>query len=723
VAEVFVEADPSPADRPCGRVVIGVDGSGRSRRLRELAGPYAVWLPRFASAADVDDLLQAVATERHPVVVDDAHLREGAPLVRVAGAAEDGVPVLLARRPTIRSPELAALDGAVASTGTVEVLGPLPDEAVAALLDDAAPEPLDGDVAARAVGASAGSPAIATALVRWSGDDTALPAALTALVQRRLALLPRAAASLVPVLAETVPLDPALLQRLTGVGPLELAEALDELVEAGLLVPDRDALVPAVAAAVRAGTAPAARRARGAAIAAAVHGAGADPHSEGWAVARGLDAARSGRAGRAADALERGGAWGRSLAAPLRFGTGVPVTQESTTGTSVAELLVDVAAAAARPHDALPLAVEAAEAVDRTPEPSLPDTPHALGAVLAVLAGDAPTAHRLLSRTLDTPSGAVRTRHVLLRAWVGLRTGRYDEAVAAVGEGVGDGAGAREKLLSACVAAGLARRSGDVAALRTAWSAAEPLLVRRTADLWQLEQLEELAVAGARLRQEHRTEPVLALLEEALDGLGRPAAWEAAMAWLRLQCAVVREDVDAAEEAARRLDRAVPATPPPGRAPNGLHRARAQVVAARCWTRALDGDVDAEAVDRASALLLAVDLPWEASRLAGQAAIRSADPAVARRLLERARELAAGPSATGGSVPAVVLSEREREVAELVRAGRTHREIGAQLYLSPKTVEHHVARMRSKLGAATRAEFLAALSRVLDGAAEATPSA
>jgi hypothetical protein len=88
-----VEVDSSPADRPCGRVVIGVDGSGRTRRLRELARPYAVWLPRFASAADVDQLLQTVATERHPVVVDDAHLREGAPLVRLARAAEDGVPV------------------------------------------------------------------------------------------------------------------------------------------------------------------------------------------------------------------------------------------------------------------------------------------------------------------------------------------------------------------------------------------------------------------------------------------------------------------------------------------------------------------------------------------------------------------------------------------------------------------------------------------------------
>jgi DNA-binding CsgD family transcriptional regulator len=59
------------------------------------------------------------------------------------------------------------------------------------------------------------------------------------------------------------------------------------------------------------------------------------------------------------------------------------------------------------------------------------------------------------------------------------------------------------------------------------------------------------------------------------------------------------------------------------------------------------------------------------------------------------------------------LSERELEVARLVLAGRTYREIGAQLYISPKTVEHHVARIRTKLGATTRAEFVAALRDLL----------
>jgi DNA-binding CsgD family transcriptional regulator len=55
-----------------------------------------------------------------------------------------------------------------------------------------------------------------------------------------------------------------------------------------------------------------------------------------------------------------------------------------------------------------------------------------------------------------------------------------------------------------------------------------------------------------------------------------------------------------------------------------------------------------------------------------------------------------------------------------VLEGRTHREIGAQLYISAKTVEHHVARVRQKLGATTRAELLAAIREELDREPAAT---
>ncbi|WP_235922115.1 response regulator transcription factor [Lentzea tibetensis] len=41
--------------------------------------------------------------------------------------------------------------------------------------------------------------------------------------------------------------------------------------------------------------------------------------------------------------------------------------------------------------------------------------------------------------------------------------------------------------------------------------------------------------------------------------------------------------------------------------------------------------------------------------------------------------------------------------------GLTHKEIGSRLYISPKTVEQHVARIRQKLAVSSRAELIASL--------------
>jgi DNA-binding CsgD family transcriptional regulator len=81
-----------------------------------------------------------------------------------------------------------------------------------------------------------------------------------------------------------------------------------------------------------------------------------------------------------------------------------------------------------------------------------------------------------------------------------------------------------------------------------------------------------------------------------------------------------------------------------------------------------------------------------------------------------ARELSGVEQDRSGSAESnkAGLSEREVEVARLVLDGRTHKEIGAQLYISPKTVEHHVARIRVKVGANDRAEFVAALKSLLN---------
>jgi DNA-binding CsgD family transcriptional regulator len=53
------------------------------------------------------------------------------------------------------------------------------------------------------------------------------------------------------------------------------------------------------------------------------------------------------------------------------------------------------------------------------------------------------------------------------------------------------------------------------------------------------------------------------------------------------------------------------------------------------------------------------------------------------------------------------LSEREYEVAQLVAAGLTNRQIAQRLVVSPKTISAHITHILTKLGAGRRAEIAA----------------
>jgi DNA-binding NarL/FixJ family response regulator len=57
------------------------------------------------------------------------------------------------------------------------------------------------------------------------------------------------------------------------------------------------------------------------------------------------------------------------------------------------------------------------------------------------------------------------------------------------------------------------------------------------------------------------------------------------------------------------------------------------------------------------------------------------------------------------------LTDREREVADLVATGITNREIAARLVLSEKTVERHLSRIFAKLEIPSRAALAAAAER------------
>jgi DNA-binding CsgD family transcriptional regulator len=125
-------------------------------------------------------------------------------------------------------------------------------------------------------------------------------------------------------------------------------------------------------------------------------------------------------------------------------------------------------------------------------------------------------------------------------------------------------------------------------------------------------------------------------------------------------------------------------------------------------------------VEDAARGLHAVGLTWDGGRLAGQAAIRTRDKAAMSALLGTARALQQGPSTAAPSdapeEPESVdqpLSDREREVAVLVLEGLTYKQIGERLFISAKTVEHHVARMRQRLGSGSRGDLFAQLRTIV----------
>ena len=72
--------------------------------------------------------------------------------------------------------------------------------------------------------------------------------------------------------------------------------------------------------------------------------------------------------------------------------------------------------------------------------------------------------------------------------------------------------------------------------------------------------------------------------------------------------------------------------------------------------------------------------------------------ALGERVERRLGRIAAAQLAHGG------LTRRESEVVRLVAVGQTNREIGRELYLSPRTVEKHVRSILTKLGCRSRAD-------------------
>ena len=139
--------------------------------------------------------------------------------------------------------------------------------------------------------------------------------------------------------------------------------------------------------------------------------------------------------------------------------------------------------------------------------------------------------------------------------------------------------------------------------------------------------------------------------------------------------------------------------------------------AVELWERALDAYGFGHAYEQArcrwrlaEACLAAGDR--DAARIhADAAAVAAAEMRAAP--LQRAVAATVSGARLAGSATAGdgVLTEREREVLELVAEGLTNREIGARLFISAKTASVHLSNVMAKLNAASRTEAVTVAQR------------
>ncbi len=340
----------------------------------------------------------------------------------------------------------------------------------------------------------------------------------------------------------------------------------------------------------------------------------------------------------------------------------------------------------------------------------LPCAPVALATLLCLSMGEPRRAADALRGT-DPHDPQIR----VLTAWTAMLGGDEQTAVKTVAAVDTTALPPRDRLLAHGVLVGLARRAGDHGVLLRAWEAAYPTFDEVDADLPALLPIGELWLAAIRLGEQERITRLVEAARDVLRSAGNPPAWANVFHWYEIQAAIAHERPDELMPPARLLKTAAQAGDP---------HAAILADAGRTWVLVLRGEVAEDRVTAAVRRLAAIGMVWDAARLASEAALSAGDPATATALLKLARTVRTGsrPSAAPERAPAApraatapepapasVLSEREREVAELVLLGLTYREIGARLYISAKTVEHHVARIRRRIGAGSRSELLSML--------------
>ncbi|MFF5086774.1 helix-turn-helix transcriptional regulator [Streptomyces niveus] len=243
----------------------------------------------------------------------------------------------------------------------------------------------------------------------------------------------------------------------------------------------------------------------------------------------------------------------------------------------------------------------------------------------------------------------------------------------------------------------------DVESAAEAAASAWAWLGRKGVWVWGAELAPWVVEAHTRAGQRESARRVVAEFAAGLTGRDAPSA-TAALLWCR---AVLAEANGEWEEARSRFQQS-------GATYAGLPHPYARALmaegAGRCalllgergeGNAVADGAV-AELI-RCAGELTDLGAVWDAARV--RATLRAYRPAAQRR-------------PPGRPAYAQRMSPREGEVAELAATGLTNREIAATLYLSPRTVEQHVARAMRKLGIASRQGLAKEVARIRPASGE-----
>jgi DNA-binding CsgD family transcriptional regulator/tetratricopeptide (TPR) repeat protein len=299
-------------------------------------------------------------------------------------------------------------------------------------------------------------------------------------------------------------------------------------------------------------------------------------------------------------------------------------------------------------------------------------------------------------------------------------TGQWEDATQTAQHALADGRGGLTTRITAQYVLGyLAIGRGD-------WSAADTLLRDALARGEQMAELQRLSpplwglAETARCRGDYGT--TLMLCERGYQASAEvtDAAYLFPYLLTGVRAHLAQGGIDAAEAWSDRVGtvltaRAIPGTPP------AIDHARGLVLLAR-------GEVSAahQALESASNSWRTRRRFWEGTwarlDLAAVAA-KARRRGEATRLVDEVRDVAATVGAAAlvhaadrltGSFddrrrlePWHPLSAREFEVAQLVAAGLTNRQIAEQLMLAPKTISAHVTHILTKLGATRRTEIAA----------------